>query len=125
MEITPPPISTEEENLKLASQMASVNLLYAQREIALRITDPTISSKGLLDFAEHSFKVSGMAKKQEGKEESNRFVFNIIMGDNETVRIEKDIGGESLDATPTPDSLSAEATNLLVEAVTFDTAPEF
>jgi hypothetical protein len=125
MELPDPPIATEEENLKLASQMAAVNLLYAQREIAHRITDPTITSKGLLDFAEHSFKVSGMAKKQEGKEESNRFVFNIIMGDNETVRIEKTVEGETLDATETSSSLSVEAANLLVESVTFDTAPEF
>ena len=118
-----PPIGTEEENLKLASQLASINLLFAQQELAHRIIEPNITTKGLLDIAEHSYKVSGMQKKQEPSEQQGKFIFNIIMGGGKSVSIEKEIGGDTLEHD-TPESLT-EAANTLVESLSFDNAPEF
>lgn len=67
----------EEKTLKLASDIASVNLLFAQRELGRRIVDPNVTTRALLDIAEHSFKVSGMAKKQEPKLVGERFSITI------------------------------------------------
>lgn len=117
-----PPIGTEDENLKLASQLASINLLFAQQELAHRIVEPSITTKGLLDIAEHSYKVSGMQKKQEPTDQQGKFVFNILFSGGQSVKIEKEISGETL--PDTPESLT-EAANTLVESLSFDNAPEF
>ena len=71
------PVGTEDENLRLSSQIASINLLFAQKELGQRITDPNITTKGLLEIAEHSYKVSGMAKKQEAKTAGPAFSITI------------------------------------------------
>lgn len=119
---TKPPLAigdSEEKNLELASSIASVNLLFAQQELGKRIIDPTVTTKTLLDVAEHSYKVSGMQKKQEPKEQGGKFVFNINFSGGKQVHIEKDV---------TPDAELVEATpaNLLVDAASlFDSAPEF
>ena len=117
-QLTPPVSTNEEENLKLAAQVASINLVYAQKELALRVVDPTISTKGLLDIAEHSYKVSGMAKKQEAKEDTGKFVFNINFSGGQTLKLEKDIGGGSLDDTlpPSTAALVEQATALAEDA---------
>lgn len=54
--------------LEKARLLAEVNLFFAQEELSRRIIDPTISTKALLEVAEHSFKVSGMAAKNAMKE---------------------------------------------------------
>lgn len=113
---------TVDQNLEAAAQLAAVNLLYAQQALGERIVDPTITTKGLLDIAEHSYKVSGMAKKQEAKEDTGKFIFQIIMGDGKDIQIEKEIN--PLGGADTSESLTAAANNLL-ENLTFDEAPEF
>ena len=116
---------TEEENLKLASQIASANLLFAQEALAQRIIEPSLTTKGLLDIAEHSYKVSGMQKKQEPAEQQGRFIFSIVMGGGETVKIEKEIGGNTLENAPETVEMLSECANTLVESLSFDDAPEF
>lgn len=56
---------------------AELNLKFAQEELARRVVDPTISTKALLDIAEHSFKVSGMAAKNQPKEAGTGFSITI------------------------------------------------
>lgn len=115
-DLTPPISEHEEDNLRLASQMASVNLLYAQRQLAERIIDPTITTKGLLDIAEHSYKVSGMAKKQEAKNGSEGAGFSIVInlpnGQTATLGTNEKVVGES-SLTQDMQTLTVEATNLL------------
>ena len=115
-DLTPPISEHEEDNLRLASQMASVNLLYAQRQLAERIIDPTITTKGLLDIAEHSYKVSGMAKKQEAKNGSEGAGFSIVInlpnGQTATLGTNEKVVGES-SLTQDMQTLTVEATHLL------------
>lgn len=121
---TRPVAFTEEENLKLASQIASANLLFAQEALAQRVIEPSLTTKGLLDIAEHSYKVSGMQKKQEPAEQQGKFIFNIIMG-GETVKIEKEIGGNTLENAPETVEMLSVGANTLVESLSFADAPEF
>lgn len=108
---------TEEKNLELSAKIASVNLLFAQQALGQRIIDPTITTKGLLDIAEHSYKVSGMQKKQEPKDQGGKFVFNINLGGGQQLHIEKDVTSELVEATPA--TLLAEATDLFADAPEF------
>ena len=114
---------TMEGNLKLASEIAAGNLLIAQQELARRILDPTITTKGLLDIAEHEYKVSGMAKKQEAKDEGGKFILNINLSGGKSVKLEKTINGETVDDA-SPEALLSAA-NLLVGEIDFASAPEF
>lgn len=68
-------------------QQAEINLLFIQEEIGRRVLDPTMHTKDLFSAGEHSYKVSGMAAKQEAKTDTSRFIFNIIK-----------VGGLSVDA---------------------------
>lgn len=115
-DLTPPISEHEEDNLRLASQMASVNLLYAQRQLAERIIDPTITTKGLLDIAEHSYKVSSMAKKQEAKGGAEGAGFSIVInlpnGQTATLGTNEKVVGES-SLTQDMQTLTVEATHLL------------
>ena len=120
---TLPTPTDEEKTLALAAELAAANLLFAQQELGMRIVDPTITTKGLLDIAEHSYKVSGMAKKQEAKDDGGRVVFNINFSGGKTLTLEKDVGGSSADTTP--QTLAFDAANLLALDVSFDDAPEF
>lgn len=127
------PVGTPEDNLKLASDLAAINLLFVQQEIANRITAPTITSKMLLDFGEHSYKVSGMQKKQEVKDVAPAFVLNINMGDK-TLHIapERAIDAE-VEQTPMGLVREAAAQGLAplsqfaldIPDTIFDNAPEF
>jgi len=66
--------------LEQARLLAELNLLYAQEELSRRIIDTTITTKSLLDMAEHSYKVSGMAVKNQPKEPTGsgvKIVFNM------------------------------------------------
>lgn len=93
---TTPTAADAETSLELAQQLACVNLAYIQERIGERMLDPTTTTKALLDMGEHSYKVSGMAKKAESKEDQGRFVFNInFSGGTSPVRIEKVIDGDA------------------------------
>lgn len=76
---TVPVADTPEENLKQAAEIAAVNLLFAQQKLGERLLDPTITTKGLLDIAEHSHKVSGMGKKVEANDGQQRALIQIIL----------------------------------------------
>lgn len=76
---------TEDQKLELASKLATVNLLFVQQELGRRAVDPTTTTRQLLDIGEHSYKVSGMAKKQEPENHDNKFVYVINMGDTKLV----------------------------------------
>ena len=122
--IEPPVTADAEHNLRLASETASGALVFLVQRLAERGIDPTITTKGLLDISEHMYKVSGMAKKQEAKEDSGRFVFNIHFANGKDVRIEKEVVGDTLEATPAV--LVEEATNLLIPNESpFPDCPEF
>ena len=45
--------------------------------VAEKAFDPSASPKSVLDAAEFTYKVSGLAKKQEEQNDKGRFVFNI------------------------------------------------
>ncbi len=117
---------TPDENLKMAADYAAINLLTVQQEIALRLLQPNMTSKMLLDFGEHSFKVSGAQKKQEVKDAAPAFVLNINLGDK-TLHIapERSVDGEVVD-DPSPMDLVREAASQgLLKADIFEDAPEF
>lgn len=65
--------------LEQARLLAEINLVFIQEEIGRRVIDPTLATRALIDMGEHSYKVSGMAAKQQPKEGGNRvkIVFNI------------------------------------------------
>lgn len=120
--------------LQLASEVATVNLLFAQQELGRRIVDPNVTSRALLDIAEHSYKVSGMQKKQEPKEQQGRFVFNINFR-GETMTISKETDMIDVTPEPSPMDLVREAAAIASDDTTknkltrkqidFDDAPEF
>lgn len=116
---TVPVADTPEENLKQAAEIAAVNLLFAQQKLGERLLDPTITTKGLLDIAEHSHKVSGMGKKAEAVDpNAGRALVQIILpGSGGEILI----GGSSVSEDSSPNVLDAEARAL----VNFDSAPEF
>lgn len=111
--------------LQLASEVATVNLLFAQQELGRRIVDPSVTTRALLDIAEHSYKVSGMQKKQEPKAAGERFSITINIPQigakpPETLVIEA--SPEALeDAQNTPETLVKEASGL----IDWETTPEF
>ena len=113
----------EEKTLKLASDIATANLLFAEQELGRRILDTSLTTRALLDIAEHSYKVSGMQKKQEPKEQQGRFIFNIHLGDGGDISIAKSLPEDTIDVDPTPMDLVREAATLA--HVSFDNAPEF
>lgn len=96
-----PTASAEEQNLKAAAEIAAYNLLLAQQELGVRLVDPNVTTKTILDIAEHSFKVSGMAKKQEPKAD-NGAGFSIVFNfpDGSGVSLEKPTSGAVVDVTP-------------------------
>lgn len=116
----PIPIGTEEQNLKLASEVAAVTLLTAEYKLAKMLSDPTLTFNQTLAIGEHAYKVSGMAKKQEPTEQQGKFVFNINFNSGRSVSIEKTNTTEPIDVTPTPMSLAHEAVS-----IDFSSAPEF
>lgn len=118
----------EDKILEAAAQTAMVNLLFLEQEIGRRILSPDLNNRTLIDMAEHSYKVSGMAKKQEPKDMAGRFVFTIDLGDDRTITIEQDM--EPAQVEDDPMHLAREAVAVLEPANTlargvFDDAPEF
>lgn len=115
---TPSLPETEADTLALVSQVAELNLLFAQQEIGRRIVDPALPTKVLLELAEHSYKTSGMAKKQEAKTQGSGFSLIINFPEGNQVRLEKVVEHETVD---TPESLLEEVRPVL----NFEEAPEF
>ena len=118
----------EETTLKMASDIASVNLLFAEQELGRRIVDTNLTTRALLDIAEHSYKVSGMQKKQEPKSVGERFSITINippLGGKppETIVLESCDRGDVELPTPTqtPTALLTEASSL----IDWSTTPEF
>lgn len=103
----PDTIQTRDQTDILSSETASINLLFIQQEIGRRIaTDPSLSMRQLIDAGEHSYKVSGLAKKQEPERDDNMFVYVIDMGDTQlrfenglVVEHQKDVD-RTIDVTP-------------------------
>ena len=112
-----PVAKTSDEALKMGADIAAANFMRAQELIGARLEDPTITNKTLIDFAEHSFKASGLAKKQEDKAQGQRITFTINLGGSNDVRIEKDVTPQE---TLTDDA--GELTNLLVARTPTDDA---
>lgn len=107
---------SEEKNLELSAKIASVNLLFAQQELGKRIIDPTVTTKTLLDVAEHSYKVSGMQKKQEPKQVGPGFSIQIVLpGMAEPVVIGRSSTAEPVELA----QLASEAEALFVDSPEF------
>lgn len=69
-------------HLEQSRNIASINLLHAQEELGRRLAadKSTMTLKNLLDFAEHSYKVSGLQGKQEPKQNAPTFSVTIDLG---------------------------------------------
>lgn len=129
--LTPIPLviaETEEENLKLAAQIAAANLLFAEQAISARVIDPTnMTLNSLIAVADHSYKVSGMQKKQEPKEQTGKFVFNILFSGGKTVTLapEEHVGASA----SSPLAMAREAAALVGlparPDIQFSDSPEF
>jgi hypothetical protein len=65
------------ETLEKSRMLATANLMFAQEEIGRRILEPTLTTKTLLELAEHSYKVSGMAARNEPKSTGPGFSITI------------------------------------------------
>lgn len=111
--------------LQMASEAATVNLLFAQQELGRRIVDPDVTTRALLDIAEHSYKVSGMQKKQEPKTAGERFSITINIpqiGAKPPETLVLEASPEALeDDRNTPETLVKEAVGL----IDWETTPEF
>lgn len=113
---------TTEENLRSASDYAAINLLTIQDAVQRRLLDSnSMTIRQLIDLGEHAYKVSGMQKRQEVKDDGGKFIFNIVMGDGQSVTIEKTVEGEVVD---TVETLVAEAPRFDV-TLPFPVCPEF
>jgi hypothetical protein len=115
----------EDKILEAAAQTAMVNLLFLEQEIGRRILAPDLNNRTLIDMAEHSYKVSGMAKKQEPKTVGERFSITINIPQigarpPETLVLEANPELPEGDQN-TPEALAREAVGL----IDWETAPEF
>lgn len=79
-------------HLEQSRNIASINLLHAQEELGRRLAadKSTMTLKNLLDFAEHSYKVSGLQGRQEPKVVAPAVSIRIHLGDTaqDTITIE-------------------------------------
>lgn len=64
--------ATERARLQAATYLPQLLDIVAEKAL-----DPSASPKSVLDAAEFTYKVSGLAKKQEEQNDKGRFVFNI------------------------------------------------
>lgn len=89
-DLTPPKLDSIEETIKLTADTAACGHPFVIQKIVERSLDDTIPTKLLLDISDHLHKVSGMAKRQEVKEASDRVVL-IIQRSSGAIRMEKDV----------------------------------
>ena len=106
-----------EGNLKETADIAAATGLLATQALAKRVVmDAEImTTKQLIDVAEHSAKLSGLLKRQDNTQDQNRFVFNILYRGGEVETIADKV-------------VEVEATDPLANfraAIDFATAPEF
>lgn len=95
----PLPTKTEIDRLQEETRaMAAVNLHLGVKALGVRVIDPSLTTKSLLELNEHFYKVSGLAAKQEKQADTGRFVFNIHFGGQPvTISSEKVVEGEPVD----------------------------
>ena len=106
-----------EGNLKETADIAAATGLLATQALAKRVVmdAETMTTKQLIDVAEHSAKLSGLLKRQDNTQDQNRFVFNILYRGGEVETIADKV-------------VEVEATDPLANfraAIDFATAPEF
>lgn len=106
-----------EGNLKETAEIAAANGLLATQALAKRVVldAETMTTKQLIDIAEHSAKLSGLLKRQDDKQDQNRFVFNILYRGGEVETIADKVV-EAADADPLVNFRAA---------IDFSSAPEF
>lgn len=113
-----------EGNLKETADIAAATGLLATQALAKRVVmDAEImTTKQLIDVAEHSAKLSGLLKRQEAKDDTGRFIFTIDLGDA-SVTVEARQEREVIDVDP---MASVRATLAPAAAADiFADAPEF
>lgn len=113
-----------EGNLKETAEIAAANGLLATQALAKRVVldAETMTTKQLIDIAEHSAKLSGLLKRQEAKDDTGRFIFTIDLGDA-SVTVEARQEREVIDVDP---MASVRATLAPAAAADiFADAPEF
>lgn len=113
-----------EGNLKETAEIAAANGLLATQALAKRVVldAETMTTKQLIDIAEHSAKLSGLLKRQEAKDDTGRFIFTIDLGDA-SVTVEARHEREVIDVDP---MASVRATLAPAAAADiFADAPEF
>lgn len=106
-----------EGNLKETAELAAANGLLATQALSKRMLLDTdsMTTKQLIDIADHSAKLSGLLKRQEDKQDQNRFVFNILYRGGAVETIANNV-------------VEVETADPLVNfraAIDFSTAPEF
>lgn len=106
-----------EGNLKETADIAAATGLLATQALAKRVVmdAETMTTKQLIDVAEHSAKMSGLLKRQEAKDDTGRFVFNILYRGGEVETIADKVI-EAADADPLVNFRAA---------IDFSNAPEF
>ena len=112
-----------EGNLKETADIAAATGLLATQALAKRVVmdAETMTTKQLIDVAEHSAKMSGLLKRQEAKDDTGRFIFTIDLGDA-SVTVEARQEREVIDVDP---MASVRATLAPAAADIFADAPEF
>ena len=113
-----------EGNLKETAEIAAANGLLATQALAKRVVmdADTMTTKQLIDIAEHSAKLSGLLKRQEAKDDTGRFIFTIDLGDA-SVTVEARQEREVIDVDPM-DAVRVALAPAAVEDI-FAEAPEF
>ena len=106
-----------EGNLKETADIAAATGLLATQALAKRVVmdAETMTTKQLIDVAEHSAKLSGLLKRQDNTQDQNRFVFNILYRGGAVETIANNV-------------VEVETADPLVNfraAIDFSTAPEF
>ena len=106
-----------EGNLKETADIAAATGLLATQALAKRVVmdAETMTTKQLIDVAEHSAKLSGLLKRQDNTQDQNRFVFNILYRGGEVETI----------ADKVVEAGTADPLANFRAAIDFSTAPEF
>ena len=111
-----------EGNLKETAEIAAANGLLATQALAKRVVmdADTMTTKQLIDIAEHSAKLSGLLKRQEAKDDTGAgfsIVINLPGGETATMGVSQ---GTVIDADST-----APLERLCGATIDFSDAPEF
>ena len=90
---------TDAGNAALVASTSLAILALVEQTLLERVATQadTLNTRALIDMGEHAFKVSGLAKKQEAKDDTGKFVFNIIMGDGNDIKTVNDLVGTAVE----------------------------